>query len=145
MRSSLLIAWALLAALSLLSACMRVDPSNPYDPETPAEQREPGSLEGRLLVVNEPTGFSYEVFEVTLRNTEFTDIEYIVPADPEGTFQFDAVQPGRYTVIVDGRVEGERYVLPRTEVVLHTGEPLTYRTPLVVRPITQVPLEVLPQ
>ena len=144
MRSLAALLGAGLLGAGLLGACMHIDPSNPYDPDTPVEYRQPSSFIGRVLVVNEPTGFSYEVFEVTLRNTEFSDYEYLVPVATDGTFQFDGVLPGRYTILIDGRVQGERFVLPRTEVMLYTGEQLTYRTPLVVKPISQVPLADLP-
>jgi len=135
-----------LALAALVSGCARLDPSpsNPYDPDTPAQERQPASLQGRLLMVNEPSGFSYEVFDVTLRNEEFSDFEYLVPVSLDGAFEFEGVLPGRYTVLVEGRVGGERYVLPRTEVMLYTGERLAYRTPFVVKPAAQVPLTDLP-
>lgn len=140
LRLSLLSATLMSAAL--MSGCMRLDPDHPYDPDTPPEMRAKASVIGRLLLVNEPSNFSYESFDLILINAEFDDYVYTMPLNADGTFQVEGVLPGDYIITADGRalIDGAegRYVLPRRDLFLPVGELVTVSTPYLLLPIERV-------
>lgn len=141
---------ALVTALSLVCAvsCMRVDPDHPYDPESPPEYRASASVEGRILLPDEPSGFSYLDFKVTLVNSDYPEYRYPVPVSSEGTFLLEQILAGDYLITADGEVqnglETRRFVLPRQELYLPSGQLSRFATPFVLRPVELVPPELLP-
>ena len=149
MSVSRLIMSALVALTALTTVgCMRLDPDHPYDHDSPPEYRAKASVIGRLLLVDEPSGFSYDAFELILINDEFEEYTYYMPVNPDCTFQVDGVMPGDYTVTADGRVNVEgferRYVLPRRALFLPVGEQQLVSTPYVLLPVERVLANELP-
>jgi|GEM_PF-2320099 len=141
----------LLASIALLSVtgCMRIDPDHPYDPESPLEYRVPATVEGRILLPDEPSGFSYLSFEVTLTNSDYPDEHrYPVPVSTEGTFRIEGILAGDYIITADGEVqngeEARRFVLPKQALYLPSGQLSTFATPFVLRPVELVSPELLP-
>ena len=136
----------LISAVAL--GCMRVDPDHPYDPESPLEFRAPASVEGRILLPDEPSGFTYLDFEVILINSDYPEYTYPVPVSSEGTFLLEGILPGDYIITADGQVyngqEDRRFVLPRQELYLPFGQLSRFVTPFVLRPVELVPPEELP-
>ena len=128
--------------------CMRVEPDHPYDPESPLEFRAPSSVEGRILLPDEPSDFTYLAFEVTLINSDYPEYTYPVPVSSEGTFLLEGILPGDYIITADGEVfngqENRRFVLPRQDLYLPFGQLSRFVTPFVLRPVELVPPEQLP-
>ena len=141
-RASLSALLALISSCSLLG-CMRVDPDHPYDPESPLEYRAAASVEGRILLPDEPSGFSYLDFEVTLINSDYPEYVYPVPVSGEGSFILENILAGDYLISADGEVfngsESRRFVLPKQPLYLPSGQISRFATPFVLRPVELVP------
>lgn len=136
------------SCLTACIACMRVDPDHPYDPESPLEYRSPSSIEGRILLPDEPSNFSYLDFDIILINSDYPEYRYPVPVSTEGTFLLEGILPGDYVITADGEVmyeqDARRFVLPRQMIYLPFGQITRFATPFVLRPVELVQPEDLP-
>ena len=117
-----------------VSGCMRIDPTHPYDPDSPPELRAPATLVSALFTLDAPEDFDYRVFTVRLDALEYDAVFTRRPTE-DGTFRFDGIPPGLYTLSVSGEIQGILYGIIAEELLLPVGE-------LVTRPFYRIdPLE----
>ena len=118
--------------LCALSGCMRIEPDHPYDLDSPPEYRAPASLISTIYTPLASAGFDYSSFEVQLSAQEYNGVYTRRPTE-EGTFRFEGLPPGIYTLTVNGEIEGVLFGIEGEEVVLPVGERLEPQFYRVIR------------